>query len=91
MEIHCGIIAHDNHEKRREKRFDMDNRKRPIINIAGVVVFSFIGAFLMIEFDDGGARWLKFILYVIFFASISSSALFSSRFSCSFLMGRSRK
>lgn len=69
----------------------MDNRKRLFINIAGVLVFSMIGALLTIGLDLGGARWLKFLLYLTFFASISSSAVFSSRLSCSGMLRRLRK
>ena len=69
----------------------MENRKRLLTNIGGVLAFSFIGAILMMGVDPGGARWLKFVLYVIFFASISSPAVFSSRYSCSVMLRRPRK
>jgi len=61
----------------------MENKNRLLINIIGVLVVSIIGATLMMGLDLGGTRWLKFFLYVFFFASISSPSLFSSRFSCS--------
>lgn len=69
----------------------MENRKRLFINIAGVLVFSVIGALLTMGLDLGGTRWPKFLLYLAFFASISSSAVFSSRLSCSGLLRRLRK
>ena len=69
----------------------MHNRKRILINVSGILAVSILGAILMMGFDLGGARWLKFILYVIFFASISSPALFSSRYSCSVMLRRLRK
>jgi hypothetical protein len=68
----------------------MENRKRLLTNIACVFAFSVVGATIMMWFDDGGTRWLKFILYLFFFASISSPAIFSSNKACSLLMGRSR-
>lgn len=69
----------------------MDNKKRLLINIGGILAFSIVGAILMMGADPGGTRWLKFILYVVFFASITSPALFSSRFSCSSMLRRLRK
>jgi hypothetical protein len=69
----------------------MHNTKRPLINIGGILAVSIIGAILMMGVDLGGTRWLKFILYVIFFASISSPAVFSSRYSCSGMLRRLRK
>ncbi len=61
----------------------MHNTKRLRVNIGGILAASIIGAILMIGVDPGGTRWLKFILYIVFFASISSSAVFSSSCSCS--------
>jgi hypothetical protein len=76
-------------------RFDlectMDNTKRLLVNIAGVLAVSIIGAILMMGVDLGGTRWLKFILYVFFFATISSPAIFSSFPSCSSMLRRLRK
>ena len=69
----------------------MDTKKRLLVNIGGVLAFSIIGAILMMRVDPGGARWLKFILYVLFFASISSPAMFSSHYSCSIVLRRLRK
>ena len=69
----------------------MDNTKRLLVNIGGILVVSIIGAMLMIGVDPGGTRWLKFILYVVFFASISSPAVFSSSYSCSAMLRRLRK
>jgi hypothetical protein len=39
----------------------------------------------MLLFDGDGTRWLKFVLYVIFFASIFSPSLFVSSSRCGFL------
>jgi hypothetical protein len=61
----------------------MDNTKKLLINIGGVLVFSVIGALLVMAVDPGGTRWLKFILYLVFFASFSSLAVRSSSYSCS--------
>jgi hypothetical protein len=69
----------------------MDNKQRLLINIGGILAISIIGAILMMGVDLGGARWLKFILYVVFFASISSPTVFSSRYSCSGMLRRLRK
>ena len=69
----------------------MNNTKKLLVNIGGILVVSIIGAILMIGVDLGGTRWLKFILYVVFFASISSPAIFSSRYSCSPMLRRLRK
>lgn len=69
----------------------MDNKIRLLINVAGILVVSIIGAILMMVLDLGGTRWLKFVLYVIFFASISSPAVFSSRYSCSAALRKLRK
>ena len=69
----------------------MYDTKRVLLNIAAVLAASIIGAILMMGFDLGGTRWLKFILYTFFFTSISSPALFSSRYSCSSLLHRLRK
>ena len=70
-------------------RFDsectMDNTKRLLVNIARVLAVSIIGAILMMVVDPGGTRWLKFILYVFFFATISP-AIFSSFPSCSSML-----
>ena len=69
----------------------MDNTKRLLVNVCGVLAFCIIGAILMMGFDLGGTRWLKFILYVLFFAYISSPAIFSSHYSCSIVLRRLRK
>ncbi|MFY9555118.1 MAG: hypothetical protein WAV20_17495 [Blastocatellia bacterium] len=68
----------------------MDN-KRKLLNIAGLLAVAIVGAMLMMGFDQGGSRWLKFFLYVIFFVSISSPAVFSSHYSCSAMLRRLRK
>lgn len=69
----------------------MENTKRFFVNIGGILAVSLIGAILMMGVDLDGTRWLKFILYAIFFASISSPAVFSSRYSCSGMLRRLRK
>ena len=69
----------------------MDNTKRLLVNIAGILGVSIIGAILVNGIDPSGTRWLKFILYLVFFASVSSSAVFSSRYSCSRMLRRLRK
>jgi hypothetical protein len=69
----------------------MDNTKRLFINMGGILAVSIIGAVLMMGLDLGGTRWLKFILYVAFFCSISSPAVFSSRYSCSGMLRRLRR
>lgn len=60
----------------------MDNKKRLLINIGVILAISIVGAILTMGVDLGGTRWLKFVLYMIFFASLSSSGLLSSRFRC---------
>ena len=67
-----------------------NNKKKLMINIACVLAISIIGATLLMGLDPGGTRSLKVALYLIFFASLSSSALFSSRFSWSFSSLRKR-
>jgi hypothetical protein len=67
------------------------DRKKLLTNIGGILAVSIIGAILMMGVDVDGTRWLKFIVYVLFFASISSPALLSSRSSCSAMLRRLRK
>ena len=69
----------------------MDNTKKLVVNIAGILAVSIIGAVLMMAVDLGGTRWLKFVLYVLFFASISSAAVFPSRLSCAGIFRSTRK
>lgn len=69
----------------------MYNTKKLLVNIAGVLAVSIIGAILMIGVDLGGTRWLKFVLYLFFFASITSPAVFSSHYSCSSMLRRLRR
>jgi hypothetical protein len=69
----------------------VDNRERLLTNIAGILTVSIIGAILMMGVDLDGTRWLKFIMCVIFFASISSPAAFSSHYSCSSMLRRLRR
>jgi len=68
----------------------MTNPKKRLTNLAIVLAFSVIGALLMVGLDGGGARWIKFIGYLVFFASISSPSLLFPASSCS-LMSRLRK
>ena len=68
------------------------NKAKNLITVLLIVLpASVLGAFLMMEFDQGGTRWLKFVLYVAMFVSIFSPAFLSSRFSCSLSLRRSRK
>jgi len=69
----------------------MHNTKRLPVNIGGILIVSIIGAILMIGVDPGGTRWLKLIIYIVFSASISSPAVFSSPYSCSSMLRRLRK
>lgn len=69
----------------------LDTRNKLFINLAGVLAFSIIGALLTTGLDLGGTRWLKFVLYLVFFASFSSLAVFSSSLSCSGMLRRLRK
>ena len=73
-----------------DSEYAMYNTKRLLRNIAGALAYSIIGAILMMALDSGGTRWLKFILYVLFFASVSP-AVFSSHLSCSSMLRRLRK
>ena len=69
----------------------MDRRTKLLLNLGGIAIVSIVGAMLMMGVDLGGTRWLKFLLYVGFFASISSLAAFSSGYSCSSVLRRMRK
>ena len=69
----------------------MDNGLRLLINIVAVLASSIAGALLMMTLDGGGTHWQKFVLYVLFFASISSPAFFSPRYSCSVMLRRVSK
>jgi hypothetical protein len=62
------------------------NRNKLLLNIAVVLAICVVGAMLMTGIDHGGTRWLKLLGYLIFFASISSPAVFSSHCSCSALL-----
>ena len=68
----------------------VNNAKNRLINIGIVLAVAVAGATLMMGVDLGGTRGLKFLLYVFFFLSISSSLIFSSSLSCS-MFSRSRK
>lgn len=68
----------------------MENRKKPV-TIAGVLTVSSIGAVMMMGVDLEGTRWLKFVLYLLFLASISIPAVFSSSFSYSSMLRRPRR
>jgi Na+/proline symporter len=69
----------------------MDRTTKLLLNVGGIAIVAIVGAMLMMAVDLGGTRWLKFLLYVAFFASISSPAVFSSSYSCSSLLRRMRK
>jgi hypothetical protein len=77
--------------RRLESECIMNDTKKLLVNICGVLAVSIIGAILMMGVDLGGTRWLKFFLYVLFFGSISSPAVFSSHTSCSSMLRRLRK
>lgn len=70
----------------------MTNPKKRLINLAIVLASSVVVALLMAGLDGGGTRWIKFVGYVILFASIISPSLLfpSSSSSCS-IMSRLRK
>ncbi|MFY9611295.1 MAG: hypothetical protein WAU45_22135 [Blastocatellia bacterium] len=61
----------------------MENHKRFLINLAIMLALSVAGALFMTGVDIGGTRWVKFIGYVIFFASIFSPSILFSNSSCS--------
>jgi hypothetical protein len=67
----------------------MVNPNRFVIKLAIVLAASVVGALLMTGFD-GGTRWIKFIGYAIFFASILSPSILFPTSSCS-LMSRLRR
>ena len=69
----------------------MNRSKYFIINVALILAFAVIGSAFMMAFDQGGTRWLKFVLYMGFFASLFSPFLFSSSSSCSLFFSRLRK
>jgi hypothetical protein len=70
----------------------MMNRSKPFIfDVALILALSVIGSFFMMGFDQGGTQWLKFVLYIGFFASLFSPFFFSSSSSCSLLLNRLRK
>jgi hypothetical protein len=68
----------------------MKNQENIPRRLALVLLLAVVGAALMLLFDGGGTRWLKFLLYIIFFTSIFSPSLFVSSSSCGFL-ARMRK
>lgn len=68
----------------------MNNPKKLLTNLAIVIAASAVGAGLMTGLDLGGNRLLKFICYVIFFASILSPSLLFPNSSCS-IMSRLRR
>jgi hypothetical protein len=73
------------------ERCVMDRTKKLLLNIGSIAIVSIIGAIMMMGVDTDGTRWLKFLLYFGFFASISSPAVFSSSFSCSSVLRRISK
>jgi hypothetical protein len=62
----------------------MVNPNRFLVKLAIVIAFSVVGALLMTGLDVGGMRWIKFIGYVIFFASIVSPSVLFPNSRCSF-------
>lgn len=62
----------------------MVNPNRFLVKLAIVAAASVVGALLMTGLDVGGMRWIKFIGYVILFASIFSPSVLFSDSSCSF-------
>lgn len=69
----------------------VNNAKNRMINIIIALAVAVIGAILMMGFDLGGTRWLRFVAYIVFFLSISSSLLFSSSSSCRSMFSRLRR
>jgi hypothetical protein len=69
----------------------VNNAKNRMINIVIALLVAVIGAILMLGLDLGGTRWLKFVLYMGFFLSISSPFLFSSSSSCRSMLSRLRR
>jgi hypothetical protein len=69
----------------------MNNLKRVLINLAIVLASSVVGALLMTGLDAGGARWIKFVAYMIFFASIVSPSVLFLNSSCSLSRWRRRR
>lgn len=64
----------------------VDNKKKLLINLVLVLAVATIGATLMMGVHTGGTFWLKFLLYLIFFASISSPAIFAPNSSCTSML-----
>jgi hypothetical protein len=62
--------------------------RQSIGSLLTMLVFSVLGAFLMLGVDKGGTVWLKFFLYVIFFLSIAGPAFVYSNKSCTAWLGR---
>jgi hypothetical protein len=71
-------------------RAAMINTNRFLIKLAIVLAASVVGGLLMTGLDAGGTRWIKFIGYVIFFASIISPSVLFPNSSCS-IMSRLRR
>ncbi|MDQ2921737.1 MAG: hypothetical protein M3R52_09045 [Acidobacteriota bacterium] len=68
----------------------MNTSKESIGTFNIMLLISILGAFLMLV-DKDGTVWLKFFLYVMFFLSITTPALFYSNKSCTAWLGRLRK
>lgn len=66
----------------------MNTSKQLVGSFIAILVFSMLGAFLMLGVDKGGTVWLKFFLYVIFFLSITAPAFSYSNKSCAAWLGR---
>jgi hypothetical protein len=69
----------------------MKNSRQSIGSFIIILVISLLGSFLMLGVDKDGTVWLKFLLYVMFFLSITGPALFYSNKSCTAWLGRWRK
>lgn len=68
----------------------MEHRKGFVINLVMMLAVSAVGALFVTGVDVGGTTWIKFIAYVIFFASILSPSILISNSSCS-IMSRLRR
>jgi hypothetical protein len=66
----------------------MNTPKHSIGTFVLLLAVSLVGAFLMLGVDRGGTVWIKFILYLMFFLSISYPAMFYSNENCSAWIGR---
>lgn len=63
----------------------MRNQKRFVIKLAMMLAVSVVGVLFVTGVDVRGTRWMTFIGYLIFFASILSPSILFSTSSCSIL------